>query len=91
MNPTGQGSSMDRKIFTMGLSVEAVSLYILCCSLVDQGRTVSSRNILPVWNSSEKDLESAFVELERSGIARRILSDLAGNEVFRIMDSGEWR
>lgn len=90
MNGAENGSSMDRRIFSHGLSVEAVSLYILCCTLVDQGRTVSRRNIAPVWNSSEEDLNTAFSELEKRGVVRRILSDLAGNDVFRVMDSGEW-
>ena len=91
MNPTGPESAMDRKIFSLGLTVPAVSLYILCTTLVDQGRTVSRRNILPTWNSSEDDLDAAFSELEKRGVVRRILSDLAGNDVFRVMDSGEWK
>jgi len=82
---------MDRRIFTLGLSVPAVSLYILCATLVDQGRTVSRKNVLPTWNSSEEDLDAAFSELEKRGVVRRILSDLAGNDVFRVMDSGEWK
>ena len=85
------GSAMDRGIFSMGLSVEAVSLYILLCTLADQGRPVSRRNVTPAWNSSEASMAAAFSELEKHGVVRKILSDLAGNDVYRIMDSGEWR
>jgi hypothetical protein len=84
------GSVMDRDIFKLGLSVEAVSLYILCCTLADQGRPVSIKNILPTWNSTEEELKAALKELSERGILRQVLSDLAGNEVYRILDSGEW-
>ncbi len=84
-------SSMDRKIFGLGLSVEAVSLYILCAALVDEGRTVSTKSVTPTWNSDAAALTFAFGELERRGVLRKILSDLVGNDAYRIMDSAEWR
>lgn len=83
--------AMDQKIFSMELSVEAVSLYLLCCGLIDQDATVSSKNIANTWNSTPKALLQAHADLEKGGIIKKILSDKKGNDIFRVMDSDQWK
>ncbi|MEW5736372.1 MAG: hypothetical protein AB1921_16115 [Thermodesulfobacteriota bacterium] len=87
----GEGRTMDQRIFSMGLSVEAVSLYLLCCGLTDQGATVSRKNLAGSWTGTEEGMELSFVELAAHGIVKRILSDGEKNEVFRVMPSDHWR
>ena len=82
---------MDQKIFSMDLSVEAVSLYLLCCGLADGGETVSSTNIDSTWNSTPEALEQAHAELDEHGILKKILSDGEGKDIYRVMDSGQWK
>ncbi len=59
---------MDQKIFTMGLSVEATSLYLLMVSLSDAGTPLSLESCRHFWNSSLEDLEAAMAELAHRGI-----------------------
>lgn len=82
---------MDQAIFKTGLSVEAVSLYLLCCSLVDVDTTVSSRNIRKFWTGTPEHLAQAFKDLEGRNILKKILSDQDKTEIFRIMEPKDWR
>lgn len=86
----GEGRTMDQRIFSMGLSVEGTSLYLLCCGLADQGATVSKKNLMSSWTGTEEALDMAVVELAAHGIVKRILSDGEKNEVFRVMASDHW-
>lgn len=61
---------MDRRIFDQGLSVEAVSLYVLMCSLADGGAVVRRETAQPMWNATETELDSAIAELAAQSIAR---------------------
>ncbi len=54
---------MNQKIFTMGLSTEAVSLYLLCCSLANDGRGLSWETIAPIWNNTPAKLTAGLKEL----------------------------
>ena len=87
---TGGTHTMDQKIFKMGLPVEAVSLYLLCCGLVDAGATVSTRNLLSAWAQTPEEMDKALQILEERGILQRILSD-AGNSAYRIRKSENWK
>lgn len=79
-----------QKIFSLGLSIETVSLYLLCCGICDEGRRLSIKEIKPLWNASEKALESALEDLEKRNILRRILSDDDGNRIYGIMGPEKW-
>lgn len=59
---------MDTKIFNQGLSVEAVSAYILICAIGDEGRPISRTAILERWNSSEDDLNQALGVLKNYNV-----------------------
>jgi len=83
------GASMDRRIFEMGLATEAVSAYILCCSLTDQGASVSVKNLLTIWTGSEESLRQSLDTLEAALIIEPLLSDESGGKVYHL-SSQEW-
>jgi hypothetical protein len=66
---------MDRKIFTLNLSVEATSAYILVCSLVDGGAPATVESLGPFWNGPRQELPSALTELRSRGIIEEILDE----------------
>lgn len=83
--------SMDQKIFNIGLPVETVSLYLLCCGLADTGSTISKKNILEIWNSSEEKLKDCLHTLEEKNILFRILSDGKEHDVYKLVDVEQWK
>jgi len=82
---------MDQKIFNIGLPVESVSLYLLCCGLADTGSTISKKNILEIWNSSEEKLKDCLHTLEEKNILFRILSDGKEHDVYKLVDIEQWK
>lgn len=83
--------AMSQKIFDMGLSTEAVSLYLLCCHLQDTRTTISKRNIDSLWNGSEEALSSGIDHLEKRQILSCALSADGGNAVYRLNDTRDWK
>ena len=83
--------SMNQKIFNVGLSVEIVSLYLLCCGLADAGSAISKKNILEIWNSSEEELRDSLQKLEEKNILLKILSDGKENDIYKLVDVKQWR
>ncbi|MEM5785666.1 MAG: hypothetical protein AAGU11_00030 [Syntrophobacteraceae bacterium] len=55
--------NMDRAIFELNASVEATSLYILLCALMDQGRSPTLEEAGAKWAGTEESLLSAAQEL----------------------------
>ncbi len=55
--------NMDRAIFDLKISVEATSLYIVLCALMDSGQPPTLENALPKWTGSEESLLTAAQEL----------------------------
>ena len=66
---------MDRTIFTMDLSVEATSAYILICSFVEGGAPATVESLGPFWNGPRQELPSALTELRSRGIIEEILDE----------------
>lgn len=66
---------MDRKIFTLNLSVEATSAYILVCSFVEGGAPATVESLGPFWNGPRQELPSALTELRSRGIIEEILDE----------------
>ena len=83
--------TMDQKIFNIDLSVETVSLYLLCCGLADAGSAISKKNILEIWNSSEEELRDGLHKLEEKNILLKILSDGKENDIYKLVDVKQWR
>ena len=61
---------MDRAIFDLKISVEATSLYILLCALMDGGQAPTLENALPKWTGTGESLLAAAREL----IARCVIT-----------------
>jgi hypothetical protein len=91
MHTHDKTKSMDQKIFNIGLPVETVSLYLLCCGLADAGSTISKKNILEIWNSSKEELRDCLRALEEKNILLRILSDGKEHDVYKLTDVKQWR
>jgi len=89
--PDLKETSMNRRVFTMGLSVESTSAYLLCCALVDSAKTISTRNLLELWNGSAAQLSESLLALEERGMLKRILGDAEGNAVFQLCEEADWR
>lgn len=62
--------NMDRAIFDLKASVEATSLYILLCALMDVGQAPTLENALQKWTGTEQSMHTAVREL----IERCVLS-----------------
>ncbi len=69
-----------QKIFQTGLSVETISLYLLCRGLHDAKTTISKKNLLKIWNGSEAGLAQSLGILCEKNILKKILSDLKSEE-----------
>ena len=90
MHTHDKTKSMDQKIFNIGLSMETVSLYLLCCALADAGSTISKKNILEIWNSGEEELRNSLHTLEERNILLKILSDGKEHDVYKLADLKQW-
>ena len=55
--------NMDRAIFELNTTVEATSLYILLCALMDQGRPPTLEEAIAKWTGTEQSLLAAAEEL----------------------------
>lgn len=59
---------MDQTIFHLRASVPATSLYILICSLLDEGQPPTLERMRKMWNGTEEELDAAIEELTQRGI-----------------------
>ncbi len=57
--------NMDRAIFDLKVSVEATSLYILLCALMDGGQAPTLEHARQKWTGTEESLLTAAMELIR--------------------------
>ncbi len=55
--------NMDRAIFELQASVEATSLYILLCALMDSGEPPTLELAMTKWTGTEQSLIAAAEEL----------------------------
>lgn len=90
MNLHQHTPSMNQQIFKIGLSVETISAYLICCSLSDADAPISTQNILGIWNSSEMKLKQSLEILEKRNILRRIISDNGKNDVYLLQGVEKW-
>ena len=83
-------SHMDRTIFNLKASVPATSLYILICSLLDEGESPTLDRARTLWNGTEEDLGEAIRELSERKILEPLPSSLNGKPV-RLNLGSNWR
>jgi hypothetical protein len=80
---------MDRTIFRLKAGIPATSLYILICSLLDEGHLPTLDRIRVLWNGTEELLNEAIEEL----ISRGVLESppaWAGERGARLYLSKNW-
>jgi hypothetical protein len=90
MNSENQPRCMNQKIFQIDLSTESISAYLLCCGLADEGRTVSTKNLMEIWNSSKEALLKSLEDLEGKRIVQKKLTDLEESAVYELTDVHTW-
>lgn len=76
---------MNPKIFALGLSVEAVSLYLILDDLAARPAPLTRQACASLWNGSPESLEKSFEELEIHCIL-----DVAGDQ-FALRHEMDWR
>ncbi len=91
MNSQNRTPVMNQKIFNLGLSVETVSVYLICCSLADTDTTISTNKLSEMWNNTRASLLEGLKDLETRNVLRRIISDGAGNIVYKLSDVKNWK
>ena len=89
MNSDYEPRAMNQRIFQFDLFTETVSAYLLCCGLVDEGKTISVSNLLSIWNSTHASLIASLAALEEKNIVQKMHSDLEGS-TYELMDVHEW-
>ncbi|WP_028324595.1 hypothetical protein [Desulfatirhabdium butyrativorans] len=83
-------SVMDQRIFKMGLDTEAVSLYLLCCSLVDESLHISNKYIGERWTGNAEQLSKSIHTLIQRNILRQVMTD-GKTTVYMLLDPDGWR
>lgn len=76
---------MEQRIFSLGLSVEAVSLYLILESLAPAGEALAREDWAGRWVAGDEALDRAAEELVLHGVAERRGRDLG------LRPAGEWR
>lgn len=70
---------MDSKIFSLGLSDDAVSLYMILAALDMEGAPMESALYRKRWNGSPEALPRAVAELQ----GHKVIDELGGTIVVR--------
>ena len=91
MNSESETPAMNQKIFNMDLSVETISVYLLCCGFSDSGTIISTKNLMGAWNDTEKSLSQGLSDLEKRNILRRIIFDQKKTVVYHLTDVKDWK
>ncbi|MEJ2656502.1 MAG: hypothetical protein P8012_04810 [Desulfobacterales bacterium] len=91
MDSQKQTPAMNQKIFTLGLSVETISVYLMCCNLQDNETVISTKNLSSMWNGEEASLFEGLKDLEERNILRKIISDREENNVYQLSQVEKWK
>lgn len=79
---------MEQKIFELGLSVEVVSVYLLCVGLAESDTELTFENMTAVWSDSEANLFKGIDELEKRHIIEK---DDENKKINQIFNSALWK
>jgi hypothetical protein len=82
---------MNQQIFRSSLSKEAISAYLLCCALTDEGRSITTGALTEVWNGSPDQLQQSLADLEAGNVIRKVASDGVDQTGYRLIDPHRWR
>jgi len=81
---------MDRAIFELNASVEATSLYILICALMDQGESPTLERAIVQWHGTMETLLKAAEELMQRGVLEKS-TPISKEQPVRVNSSDKWR
>jgi hypothetical protein len=81
--------NMDRAIFALKASVEATSLYILLCALLDQGAPPTLEHARAKWNGTDTNLATAAQELMQRGVLET-LDPITEETPLTVNPSSKW-
>lgn len=90
MDSQSQTPAMNQKIFNLDLSVETVSIYLICCNLSDNNTVISTKNLSSMWNGTEALLIQGLKDLEEMNILRKIISDREEKNIYQLSDIKDW-
>ena len=91
MDSQTQTPAMNQEIFNLGLSVETVSVYLICCNLSDNNAIISTKNLSSMWNGTEALLIEGLKNLEERNILRKIISDGEEKNIYQLSDVKDWK
>lgn len=91
MNRNTAGPTISQKIFSMDLSVETVSLYLLCCAVADAGAAITRTTLQDKWNGSQAALERELCRLEERNILCPDDAKAQGEGVYKMVAEKKWR
>jgi hypothetical protein len=91
MDSQNQTPAMNQEIFNLGLSVETVSVYLICCNLSDNNTVISTKNLSSMWNGTEMLLIKGLKDLEERNILRKIISDREEKNIYQLSDVKDWK
>jgi hypothetical protein len=82
--------NMDRAIFNLGTSVEATSLYILLCALLDREEPLTLDRASVQWNGTREELIKAAEELAERGVLT-VTRPLTQDQPLELNSPGQWQ
>jgi hypothetical protein len=91
MDSQNQTPAMNQEIFNLDLSVETVSVYLICCNLSDNNTAISTKNLSSMWNGIEALLIEGLKDLEERNILRKIISDGEEKNIYQLSDVKDWK
>lgn len=91
MDSQNQTPAMNQEIFNLDLSVETVSVYLICCNLSDNNTVISTKNLASMWNGTEALLLEGLKDLEERNILRKIISDGEEKNIYQLSDVKDWK
>ena len=91
MSTTYPEPSMRQQIFSMGLAVETVSLYLLCCAVADAGMPITREALSEKWNESIGTLDRELERLTNRNIIEKITGGDPAAAVYQLVDEKNWQ
>ncbi len=91
MDSQNQTPAMNQEIFNLDLSVETVSVYLICCNLSDNNTVISTKNLSSMWNGTEALLIECLKDLEERNVLRKIISDGEEKNIYQLSDVKDWK
>ncbi len=79
---------MNQKIFTLALSTETISCYLLLTGLADQNLPLDRSEVEKLWTGEAKELDTALEELQERGI---IALPATQDTPLRLLPAEMWR